>query len=45
MNKYLQIINNYGGIALFLRDGAAFLGFIISLYVLCIFFHAVVQGG
>lgn len=44
MNKYLLIINSYGGLALFLRDGAAFLGFIVSMYAALIVFHAFIQG-
>ncbi len=44
MQKYNVIIQNYGGVWSFLRDGAAFSAFMAGLYVLTIFLYAMMEG-
>tara|TARA_B100001989_G_scaffold243307_1_gene210890 strand:- start:2612 stop:2746 length:135 start_codon:yes stop_codon:yes gene_type:complete len=43
MQKYIEIIENYGGFWLFLRDGAAFTGCMACIYALYIFLYALME--
>jgi len=43
MQKYIDIIENYGGFLLFLRDGAVFTGFMACIYAFYIFLYALME--